>query len=112
MKDALSSLTDLINSRKRRKRKVKRELRRRKRNRRQRGRRTLGETLSFFFYFTYRTALDKKFNDKMDRVDKLIENTSKLMSDIKDYHENSNTQGHTFKLYFDRVIEGKNGKNL
>jgi len=92
VKDALSSLTDLINSRKRRKRKVKRELRRRKRNRRQRGRRTL----------------DKKFNDKMDRVDKLIENTSKLMSDIKDYHENSNTQGHTFKLYFDRVIEGKN----
>ena len=48
----------------------------------------------------------------MDRIDRLVENTNKLMSDIKDYHENSNTQGPTFKLYFDRVIEGKNGKSL
>ena len=48
----------------------------------------------------------------MQRIHTLIENTNQLMSDIKDYHENSNTQGHTFKLYFDTVIEGENGKDL
>ena len=47
----------------------------------------------------------------MQRIHTLVENTNQLMNDIKDYHENSNTQGHTFKLYFDTVIEGKNGKD-
>jgi len=89
---ALSGLDDLMNSRKRRKRKVKRELRRRKRNRRQRSRRTT----------------DKKFNEKMKRIDTLIENTNKLMSDVSNYHESSNTEGHSFKRYFDTVIKGQN----
>ena len=67
---------------------------------------------TFCFWFdSYKTASDKKFNEKMQRIHTLVENTNQLMNDIKDYHENSNTQGHTFKLYFDTVIEGKNGKD-